>query len=571
MSDLTASKYRYWAFITYSHKDRKHANWLHRAIESYGIPAKLVERGHTTPVGEPAPKRFQPIFRDRDELPASTDLNEAIEGALAASRYLIVICSPRAARAQRVNREVETFAEMARSDRVFAFVIDGEPNSGDEKECFPPALKAQEPLAADARWQGDGRNDAKLKLLAGMLGVSFDVLKQREAQRRIRRLQRVMAMALLLVLIFAGLTWYSNRQRVKAVQARQEAESMLDFLTSDLRDALVSVGRPDLIEEIEQRVGEYYGRLGADTNRYQALHEQSVAAIAAGNAALSRGDLDLASTQFQASLVIAQRMVALDAANSEGQGDLALSHDRLGVLLGKQGKLEQALAEHRAGLAVFERLAQANTADLNVQHSLANSRSSICLLLWEQGNLQEAFFECQASLDIARRLALAEPGDTSFQFTLSLSRLYLGSMLFAQGYLAEALAEYRASLAIAQQLVAADASNTDWQNAVVAAHNRVGDVLQAQGSPAEALAEYRIGLIISEQQTHANPGNADWQGNLWMSSAYVASMLERSGEPSALDYWQRAYDVLSAMKHAGMYLSPEEEQVYGKLQQKLGR
>ena len=100
MSDLLpasgqASPYRYWAFISYSSKDKAWGRWLHRAIETYGIPAQLVS--HPTPAGHPAPKRFQPLFRDRDELPASADLGTQIEEALRASRYLIVVCSRHAA------------------------------------------------------------------------------------------------------------------------------------------------------------------------------------------------------------------------------------------------------------------------------------------------------------------------------------------------------------------------------------------------------------------------------------------------------------------------------------------
>jgi hypothetical protein len=219
----TTQEYRYWAFITYSHKDEAQAKWLHRAIETYGIPAKLVEHEHAMPTGEPAPKRFQPIFRDRDELPASADLGQAIEDALRASRYLIVVCSPHAAQSRWVNREIETFTELGRSDRVLAFIVDGEPNSGDERECFPPALRQVEPLAADARPQGDGRADAKLKLLAGMLGVGFDALKRRDDQRRIRRLQLTVAVVLFLAAVLAGVAVYVNQQRAQAVRARQRA------------------------------------------------------------------------------------------------------------------------------------------------------------------------------------------------------------------------------------------------------------------------------------------------------------------------------------------------------------
>nr|MBC7244258.1 hypothetical protein [Chloroflexota bacterium] len=50
--------------------------------------------------------------------------------------------------------------------------------------------------------------------------MSFDVLKQRDAQRQIRRLQMTVAVALVLVLVFAGLAWYANEQRKKAVASR---------------------------------------------------------------------------------------------------------------------------------------------------------------------------------------------------------------------------------------------------------------------------------------------------------------------------------------------------------------
>jgi hypothetical protein len=44
-----------------------------------------------------------------------------------------------------------------------------------------------EPIAADARPHGDGKINAKIKLIAGMLGVGFDALKQRELQRLKKR------------------------------------------------------------------------------------------------------------------------------------------------------------------------------------------------------------------------------------------------------------------------------------------------------------------------------------------------------------------------------------------------
>ncbi|MFM8890910.1 MAG: toll/interleukin-1 receptor domain-containing protein [Planctomycetia bacterium] len=84
----------YVAFISYSHADAAIAKRLHRWLESYRIPRRLV--GRETALGT-VPPRLRPIFRDREELPTSADLGEQIGAALRASQCLIVICSPRAA------------------------------------------------------------------------------------------------------------------------------------------------------------------------------------------------------------------------------------------------------------------------------------------------------------------------------------------------------------------------------------------------------------------------------------------------------------------------------------------
>ena len=60
MDNSEAPPYQYWAFISYSSRDKAWGRWLHRAIETYGIPAQLVS--HPTPAGHPAAKRCRPYF-----------------------------------------------------------------------------------------------------------------------------------------------------------------------------------------------------------------------------------------------------------------------------------------------------------------------------------------------------------------------------------------------------------------------------------------------------------------------------------------------------------------------------
>ena len=86
-----------------------------------------------------------------------------------------------------------------------------------------------EPIAADARPGKDGKNNAKLKLIAGVLGVGFDALRRREAQRRTRRLVAIASAATVGMIAATALAAYALVQRAAAqrqsVRAEAEAET----------------------------------------------------------------------------------------------------------------------------------------------------------------------------------------------------------------------------------------------------------------------------------------------------------------------------------------------------------
>ena len=210
---------KYWAFISYSHKDTAIADWLHQKLETYRVPKSLV--GTPSREGE-VPSRIMPIFRDREELPTSSELGDNLQKSLQQSRYLIVICSPDAAQSRWVEEEVRAFKGWHGRDHIIALIARGVPNATDrgraEDECFPQSMRFDvnaanvrvqvEPIAADLRPEGDGRERAFLKIVAGLLGLGFDDLYQREKRRQKRR-QKMLAAAAILALAGIGATWWS--------------------------------------------------------------------------------------------------------------------------------------------------------------------------------------------------------------------------------------------------------------------------------------------------------------------------------------------------------------------------
>ena len=221
MSEPTAFKYR--AFISYSHADQDWAKWLHRAIESFPIGKDLA--GRFTERGE-VPSALRPVFRDRDEFTAGGGLSEQTLSALDASRALIVICSPSAAKSRYVNEEVRLFKSRHPDRLVVPLIIDGKPGDP-ERECFPPALRFEvdadgrvterpfELLAADAGEEADAKDLALAKIVAGLLGLPSDeVFRRAERERRAaaRRRRRVQAAigALSLLLVAAAIGWLNQ-------------------------------------------------------------------------------------------------------------------------------------------------------------------------------------------------------------------------------------------------------------------------------------------------------------------------------------------------------------------------
>src|SRR6516165_5571758 len=230
--------FKYRAFLSYSHRDKTWGKWLHAALEGYRVDKDLLRR--ETPAG-PVPKTLRPIFRDREDFSAGPSLSEQTVAALEASQFLIVICSPSAAQSKYVNEEVRRFKMLGRAERVIPVIVEGEP--GDPtRECFPPALRfkigadgqitdeREEPIAADARPQGDGKEIAKQKIVAGLLGLGLDEIVRRAEQTRKRRNRfwAVLAGVFLLLAVAAS---------GSAVYAWQQLKTNEVFLNATLKRA----------------------------------------------------------------------------------------------------------------------------------------------------------------------------------------------------------------------------------------------------------------------------------------------------------------------------------------------
>jgi len=253
----------YDVFISYRHSglDQKVAELIQNRLERFRTPKALVRRG--------APARLSRIFRDTEELATSSDLSESIVQALKASRFLVVVCSPRVKESKWVEKEIEFFRSLGKGNQILALLIDGEPHAAFPKSLFEKRQRSDaipdeliEPLAADirAKTPAQARRLLKieiLRILAPILGCSFDDLRQRQQERSRRRWIMAAGTSLVSSLMLASLAGYAIVKRSEALeyadisqrrlaqaqinQSKFLAKASLDTLAQDDVDLALSV------------------------------------------------------------------------------------------------------------------------------------------------------------------------------------------------------------------------------------------------------------------------------------------------------------------------------------------
>jgi tetratricopeptide (TPR) repeat protein len=522
--------HHYRAFISYSHRDKAVANWLHRAIETYRIPSKLV--GTTNALGV-VPHRLAPIFRDRDELPASGDLGGELTGALQTSMFLIVICSPASAKSAWVDQEILNFKRFHGEHRVLALIVDGEPNAStmpgrEADECFPRSLRFRigadgdlssrpaEPIAADLRKTADGRRLATFKVLAGLSGLKLDALVQREAQRRTRRLMAVTAASVIGMVAAGGLALYANARRIEANTQRKIAEresaaarAASDYLvgTFELSNPATEnprtitaltilrrsaeraqtelAGQPAIQARLLSTLGKAYNNLG--------LYSEARAAFEPSLPKIERLGPDGVEAVLTLAHTYAQQGQTEKALQTVRQAERMLGpnlkeHPGLrGTAAVEEGRIMIATADVPAGVAAFDRaIAYYRATGDTPPRTLATTLNNQGLLLSDAGRFKEAEAALSESLNILLRVVGPHHLSTGQAwFALAQTAFQAGNMPLAENRIAAALSIERAVL--------------DPDNPILAdSLSMQGQILQGEGklqaaeqSLREAIAVYR--------------------------------------------------------------------------------
>jgi tetratricopeptide (TPR) repeat protein len=528
---------RYWAFLSYSHQDTRDAEWLHRCLERFRVPKALVGRRAERFL---VPAHLRPIFRDRSELAACSDLSEEIQEALECSRHLIVLCSPAAARSRWVDQEIRTFKQLRPDGEVLAVVLAGEPWASrlpgrTAEECFPPALREEfddsglptgrpaEPIAADLRPDHDGRELALRKIVAGMLDLRLDELVRRDEHRQRRRWLVISGTSLAGMVAASALALTAVQARDSARDQRREAESLVGFMIGDLTAKLDSAGSLQALDAVGARVLSYYEGQDEGSLSDEALAQRSKALTLMGDVAQRRGDLGAALRLYREGLHGTAEALKRDPDNPQRLFDHAQNVFWMGELARQTDQLEAAEASFREYKRLADRMVAAEPANPKWRMEAQYAATNLGIVLQERRLFREAAAEFTRALASAGAFARSEPGNPEYRNNQLETLAWLADAQFNQGLVREATRTRQRQVALLAHGLAAEPHNMALLQKEVPARRALGRLLANGGDLRAGLPQLERAVEAAERLVRAEPANM-----IWLQLA-AAAQLELAG------------------------------------------
>ena len=433
---------RYRAFVSYSHADARFAAWLHRKLEASRLPDGT---------------RLAPIFIDRAELAAGPDLSAQVRGALSESAALVVIASPAARASRWVGQEIELFRQLHPGRPILAALIAGEPD-----EAFPdPLLRrngaALEPLAADFREGQDGKRLGLLKIAAGLSAQPLDRLVQRDAQSRQRRVMAVTAGAVILSLVLSALLVVALRARAEAERQRAEAEGLVEFMLTDLRDKLRGTGDPKIMASVNQQALDYYSTMDLTKLSDDSLDRRARVLHAMGEDNERLGNFPVAQAMYQEAWRITKEVLDRRPDHEDAIFAHAQSEFWIGKAAWEQGDLKTTEVHWRAYKDLAEQLKIAEPNSSRSLMELGYSSGNLCELeSRKRSDARDTMSHCEQSEEYIAKALASDPDNQRIALALANRLGWHADALVESGDASKAIPLRKREAAIVDDLLVAD-------------------------------------------------------------------------------------------------------------------
>ncbi|MDR3076967.1 MAG: hypothetical protein LBU26_06665 [Synergistaceae bacterium] len=245
-ANSAANATKYLAFITHcdSAQDAREARRLERRLENFRVPVNEVSKLRAADrETEPVPEHLQIARRESPPEEKPVD----------AARFLIVVCSPRAAESAAVNGDVSDFIAAGREECIIPYIIEGNPVGDGGEKCYPASLSA---AILGVTVSAGTREEALIRVMARLLGVKFSLLYQRHLREKRRFAVRALCAAAAVFAILSVLCGVAVINEADASKRLKEADALAMFLASEFSDDRLP---PETLAAIKEATRKHFG------------------------------------------------------------------------------------------------------------------------------------------------------------------------------------------------------------------------------------------------------------------------------------------------------------------------
>ena len=406
------------------------------------------------------------------------------------------------------------------------------------------------------------------RFLTGQLVAAYRYTPLEKAKRFVRRHRAAVTISLLATVGFAvGGTVavhrvvkardFAERQRELAVSRKHAAETLVDYMVTNLSHRLEPIGHLYLLSDLGDEVRKYYNELDHTPGGIQPadVDRMAKALRLLAHAADQSGHLNDAIAIWREAKA---RLTAVIASKDISGGELtqtdaderfarqllvAQTDVDIGGALAARGEVADAQTLLHDAATTLAAMVATEPNNRDVLLAYADAHDRLGDLLRNAGKLDEGLAEyAEARLERDRVVAAAKGnGDRDATFALSTSHLKIGSVLEARGETSEALTEYRTCGRLRESLNETDPDNPQWESGLVQTRRLIGDLQRQLGDVGNSIATYNDTLSIAESLVHRDPDNTDWRrdfGNMLSDLGLV--LVDRGEFQTALGRYQQA-------------------------------
>jgi tetratricopeptide (TPR) repeat protein len=371
------------------------------------------------------------------------------------------------------------------------------------------------------------------------------------------------------------------RARDDAEARRSQAEGLIDFMLSDLREKLEPIGRLEILDDVGTQATQYFasipeGRFGDDelASRSQSLYQIGAVRLDQGDAgaataafaeslrlarALSdrapddgerlfglsqshfwvgyaewlAGDLAAAEEQFLGYLAAAERMIELSPDDPVAREELGFAHGNLGTLREARGDLEGAVAAFEQSLEAKRWLVDHDSSDVGRIGELAETHNKLGVVNRKRGRYEQARDQHDLELGLKRRALTIEPEHAYWRLRYGVALGFLAVTERETGASLRALELRQEQVELLDSLAAFDPSNTDWQRALAKAHGGYAGVLIGLDRLPEAVEHLDRAESLQIPLVASDSTSFGWQEDLAKTRTMQARVALGQGRPEA--------------------------------------